>query len=226
MIVRKAFDGWADLQAIITSARSQPDVGLRVADLPYRLCSWALDDPANASLWVDEEGRLTGWAVMQAPFWTIDYGYRQQDQGLSCGQGLHHAQGPIEVDPLHTAVLSWADARARALLGTVGGRPRWYATVFADQVERCQDLEQAGFASQAHAIPDPWSKVLMRRPARMLVPEDRAVLPERVAPDGMLPKGVPPGQGYLSHEGFRLRPLAGAAEVEGLRRAAPDRLRK
>lgn len=36
--------------------------------LPYRLSSWALDDPANNALCEDEHGELLAWAVLQAAF--------------------------------------------------------------------------------------------------------------------------------------------------------------
>ena len=49
-----------------------PSDHMHVTDLPYRLSSWALDDPENAGLWFDTSGELAGWAVMQFPFWTID----------------------------------------------------------------------------------------------------------------------------------------------------------
>jgi uncharacterized protein YfaA (DUF2138 family) len=37
---------------------------LHVVDLPYRLSSWALDDPENVRLWTDAEGRLLAWIVL------------------------------------------------------------------------------------------------------------------------------------------------------------------
>jgi hypothetical protein len=43
---------------------------------------------------VDEHGQLVAWAVMQTPFWTIDYVFRPH----------------IDTD-LHTRILTWADRR-------------------------------------------------------------------------------------------------------------------
>ena len=54
-------------------ARRYPENNLHVTDLPYRLSSWALDDPENSHLWFDENQQLVAWAVLQTPFWTIDY---------------------------------------------------------------------------------------------------------------------------------------------------------
>ncbi|HSJ58287.1 MAG TPA: N-acetyltransferase, partial [Anaerolineae bacterium] len=125
-----------------------------VADLPWRLTSWALDDPGNVALWEDAQGQLLGWAVMQLPFWTIDY-------------ALHPGAGP----DLHPALLAWADARARALLRTEHARPAWFVHLFAHHAERRRDLEQAGFAGQADVGDDSWSKVLMRRSASDTVPD-------------------------------------------------------
>ena len=42
----------------------------------------------------------------------------------------------------------------------------WFVMVFAGQAERIRDLEEAGFASQANAGQESWSKVLMQRPAQ------------------------------------------------------------
>ena len=148
------------MQAMIALAHLAPTDNLHVADLPYRMSSWALDEPDNIGLWFDTEGELVGWAVMQTPFWTIDY---------VCD---HRADGD-----LHRRILVWADERARALLNTPYGRPMWFANVYADQVARIFDLEAAGFASQADVGENSWSKVLKQRPAG-------APVAERVLPVG------------------------------------------
>lgn len=88
------------------------------------------------------------WAVLQTPFWTIDYVCQPR-----AGQDQHRQ------------VLAWVDGRARALLDTPFGHPTWFVNVFADQAERIRDLEAAGFASQADMGEDSWSKVLLQRPA-------------------------------------------------------------
>ncbi len=142
--------GEADTQAMIALAHINPADNVRVLDLPYRLCSWALDNPDNVRLWVDTNGRLLAWAAMQTPFWTIDY---------IC----HPDSGPN----LHREILAWADDCARQLLDTPYGRPCWFVMVYASQTGRIRDLEEAGFRSQADVGEDSWSKVLMHRPAQI-----------------------------------------------------------
>jgi ribosomal protein S18 acetylase RimI-like enzyme len=123
-----------------------PAGSLSVFDLPYRLSSWALDDPDNACLWFDEDRQLVAWAVLQSPFRAVDYAFH-----------------PAVEASLYPEFLAWADRRARAALGTAFGRPSWYVNVFAGQAQRIRHLEAAGFACQADVGEDSWSKVLMRR---------------------------------------------------------------
>ncbi len=157
---QRRFGGAADIQAMTALARASAADNLHVVDLPYRFSSWALDDPANVGLWTNETGELVGWAVMQAPFWTIDSACHPEAGGQ-----------------LHREVLDWAARRARQLLGAPGGHPCWFAMVFANQDRRIHDLEDAGFACQADVGEDSWSKVLMAR-------EAEASLPARPVPAG------------------------------------------
>ncbi len=157
---RDGFGGAADIQAMAALSRAFAADNLHVVDLPYRFSSWALDDPANVGMWTNEKGELAGWAVMQTPFWTIDY-----------------ACSPRAGGGLHRDILDWASKRARQLLGTSGGQPCWFVIVFVDQHDRIRDLEAAGFACQADVGGDSWSKVLMAR-------EAVAPLPVRPVPAG------------------------------------------
>jgi len=154
-------------------ARSESAETLHVVDLPYRFSSWAMDNPDGIGLWTDQRDNVVGWAVMQTPFWTIDYVFAQ-DVGAA----------------LHTQLVQWADGCARRLLGTEYGRPLWFINAFADQSRRIRDLEAFGFASQADVGENSWMKVLMRLDAN-------AAVQECSVPDG-----------------FLIRPLAGAAEVD------------
>lgn len=154
---RRPYSGQSDQLRMSALAHASPDDNLHVVDLPYRLSSWAFDDPANAGLWFDESGELVAWAVLQTPFWAIDY-------------TLHPA-----ARHLHPEVLAWADARAREALPTPSGRPAWFVAVFEDQAGLIRDLEAAGFNCQANVPHDPWSQVWMARPAQAPVPE--AALP-------------------------------------------------
>ena len=172
-IGQREFSGETDKQAMIALAHVFPTDNLHVVDLPYRLSSWALDYPDNIGLWVNAEGQLLAWAVMQTPFWTIDYAYH-----------------PDADTNLHRQLLAWVDHRARQALDTPSGRPSWFVMVFASQTDRIRDLEEVGFASQANAGEDSWSKVLMQRSAQIPVAD------------------------YALPAGFIIRPLAGENEVE------------
>jgi mycothiol synthase len=152
-ITQQKYSGDADKGEMAALARAFPAENMHMTDLPYRLSSWALDDPDNIGLWVDEGGQLVAWAVMQTPFWTIDYAYR-----------------PDADKRLHQEILVWADQRAQMMRSTTYGLPAWYVNVFADQSGRRHDLEKAGFASQAEVGEDSWSKVWMQRDAQTPVP--------------------------------------------------------
>jgi hypothetical protein len=156
MEIRKLpYRGPADLVHMAALARRYPGEHLRVMDLPYRFSSWALDDPENVALWWDASGELAAWAVLQAPFWTIDTACRPD-----CEVGVH------------PELLAWADQRARSVLGSRYARPSWYVNVFDDQQDRIRDLERAGFSCQANVGEDSWTKVLLRlhgiRPVALL----------------------------------------------------------
>ena len=123
-----------------------------VVDLPYRLSSWALDDPRNAHLWTDAAGHLAAWAAVQTPFWEID---------CVCRPDLEAS--------LHRASLAWALERAREALKEGSGHAEWYLTVFSEDADRRRDLEAMGFANQADQGEDSWSKVLFRQSASSTV---------------------------------------------------------
>jgi mycothiol synthase len=133
-----------------------PDGNLHVTDLPYRLSSWGLDDPGNVRLWLDPAGQLLGWAVLQTPWWAIDY-----------------AMHPKAGEDLHRQILAWAEERAWKTLDTPGGHPAWFVNVFAGQSDRIRELESAGWASQADIGEDSWSKVLLRRPGQTPIARHR-----------------------------------------------------
>ena len=152
-IIEREFSGEANLQAMVDLVRKFPTENLHVVDLPYRLSSWSYDDPENIRLWSAETGQLLAWAVLQVPFWTIDYAYNP---------GVNHN--------LHGQVLKWADGQARRIVETPSGHPAWYVTVLSSQIDRIRDLEQAGFASQADVGDNSWSQVLMGR--SMKIPVD------------------------------------------------------
>jgi ribosomal protein S18 acetylase RimI-like enzyme len=145
-LFRRRFSGEPDKDKMIALARQTPASSLHVVDLPYRLSSWSLDDPDHVALWVNGKDELMGLAILQTPFWTIDF--------------VCH---PSAESKLHSEFLVWADERARATSHTPTGHPAWYVMVFEEQAHRIHDLELAGFQCQADVGEASWSKVLMRR---------------------------------------------------------------
>lgn len=126
---------------------AQPDDHLHLVDLPYRLCSWAFDDPANAALWEDAAGVVRAWAVLQPPFWSVDY-----------------ALDPAAPTGTLGALLAWAERRAHAVTGTPFARSAWFISSPADHPHSAE-IEAAGFHSQAEVGPDSWTKVQFQRSA-------------------------------------------------------------
>lgn len=148
-INQRAYVGAIDLQQMMALAHLLPADNLHIVDQPYRFSSWALDEPDNAQLWLDEQGNIVAWVVMQTPFWSIDY-----------------ACHPSVSDEVHPQLLAWADQRARQLVGSDFGRPMWFVNVFVEQERRMRDLEAAGFYSVADVGENSWTKVLMQQSAR------------------------------------------------------------
>lgn len=143
---QRCFQGEPDKRLMEDLARQTLPANLHVTDLPYRFSSSALDDPQNARLWFDRDEQLAAWAVLQVPFWTLDY--------------VCHPDAEAE---LHAEMLAWADSRARALLDTDQGHPCWFANVFSGQANRIRDLEAAGYKWQGDVGEDSLAKVLMLR---------------------------------------------------------------
>src|SRR5574342_225216 len=144
-ILERSFSGSTDLQNMAELVRQFPNKNIHVVDLPYRLCSWSFDYPENVRLWTGEQGQLLAWAVLQVPFWKIDYSYHPE----------FHQQ-------LHPQILKWADARAGKIVGTASGHPAWFVAVLASQTDRIHDLEEVGFTSQENVGENSWTQVLMK----------------------------------------------------------------
>ena len=68
-----AYGGIAAQRSMLALTQKTATENLHVVDLPYRLSSWAFDHPDNIRLWHDDGGKLVAWAVLQTPFWTVDY---------------------------------------------------------------------------------------------------------------------------------------------------------
>jgi ribosomal protein S18 acetylase RimI-like enzyme len=152
-ILRKKYSAEGDQSAMIQLAVQSQSENLHVIDLPYRLSSWALDESENIAEWVNENGKLVAWAVLQTPFWSIDY---VLSPGLS--------------SDLHADILEWADRRVQEVMRTPYGHSSWYVNVFADQTDRRRILEQCGFTSQMDGDENSWSKVWMERAGQFEVP--------------------------------------------------------
>jgi ribosomal protein S18 acetylase RimI-like enzyme len=149
-ISQRIYSGDTDQREMIQLAKETQAENIHIIDLPYRLSSWALDDINNVGLWTDENGELVAWAVMQTPFWTIDYVLRP-DTDIN----------------LHSLILSWADKRAQDLISTPFGHPAWFVNVIAENTKRRKELEQNGYASQANVGED---AVWMERIGMMDIP--------------------------------------------------------
>jgi mycothiol synthase len=147
---QRPFSGKDDLRGMSALVEAFPEQNLHVVDLPYRLCSWALDETGNIGLWFNLEGELRAWTVMQTPFWCIDIVLHPDEQAL------------------YPRLLTWAQQRAADLLNGPYGRPAWFVHVPDRQAARLRELEEAGFASQANVPEDPWSMVMMQHSGEAL----------------------------------------------------------
>ena len=141
MFTQRNYQGEADQKEMLQLSRLFSDEHLHVADLPYRFSSWAFDDSQNARLWFNGS-QIIGWAVLQSPFWALDY-------------ALH----PEYASTTLPEILAWADWRARQLENTPYQRPAWFVSVFDSQHDQRRLLEQAGFSDQGQVEADPWTKV-------------------------------------------------------------------
>lgn len=172
MSIKRGLLKESDLQRMASLARQFSKDNLHVIDLPYRFSSWALEDPENVRLWFDRQDELAAWAVLQSPFWSVDI--------------FVHPKNGMK---FYGETLSWADTRARKVVGTRYGRSAWFVNVFERQENFRMSLESAGFTDQANVDQDPWSKVWLER-------EFSPVLPENMLP-----------------EGYKIRSLSGKSEV-------------
>ena len=139
-----------DIQPMIDLALLSRQNNFHIYDLPYRLSSWAVDSADNGQLWFEND-QLVAWAILQTPFWSLDF-------------VIH----PAYENDLLPIILEWADQQATIILDSPFGRPSWYIHVFNDQFNRISVLEQVGYQSQSNVGEDSWSKVLMRRSKQAL----------------------------------------------------------
>lgn len=147
-----------DLPLLSRLVHQSPASHPHVVDLPYRLASWAFDDPRNGRLWFDSSGGLAAWAVLQTPFWMLDFAVAPGSQCLP-------------------EVLAWAEATAAELAQEPEGHACWFAAVLETQPETIRALQQAGWADISSDPESPWSQVLLK------LAEDAAP-PAPTLPDG------------------------------------------
>lgn len=139
---------FGDLQCMVQLAKQEWGNTMHVIDLPYRLSSWAVDDPDNIAMWWDDTGKLIAWAVMQIPFWSVD-----------CV--VSRAGNPEN----YQIVLDWVDHRAVHLVKSGKGLPCWFINAFSGQMAEIEWIKANGFSCQADVGEDSWSKVWMHRTA-------------------------------------------------------------
>jgi len=142
--VRREFAGPADTAELATLTAAYPAVSIHVVDLPYRFSSWALDDPANGAVWEDR-GQVVAWAVLQTPFWALDYWYLPAAEYLL------------------SEILAWANQRGQRIANGPFGRPTWFLHIRGDQPWQLQATQEAGYTRQDTVAVNPWSKVWLRR---------------------------------------------------------------
>jgi ribosomal protein S18 acetylase RimI-like enzyme len=145
-LIQRPYQGTDNQQRMMALVRAEPQANFHIVDLAYRFSSWAFDNPDNIAHWEDEQGNLLAWAVLQTPFWAIDYVYH-----------------PAAPENIHALILVWADQQAQAQRGTAYGRPMWFINVFDWQTARQRDLEAHGFVSVADWGEDSWTKVLLHQ---------------------------------------------------------------
>jgi mycothiol synthase len=160
-ILETPFSGENDFREMETLAREFRSDNLHVTDLPYRISSWAINDPENIGLWKDASGSLAAWAILQGPFCSVD---------IACQPELEASLIPN--------ILNWVDERSRehpdrVPRGTPSGGRCWFIDAFSDQKERVRALESAGYACQANVGDYSLSEVLMQRQASIPVKEYR-----------------------------------------------------
>jgi len=200
-IAPRPYRGASDLHRIAELVYAFPDRQRHSVDLPYRLSSWALETLDNTRLWEDEGGQLAGFAIVQGPWSTLDYGL-----------GAEAREAGIERE-----IIAWGMERAQ----TIADRRRKPFTLFVEAREG--DEERAALA-EAHGFEGGAYEVLHLE--CVLTPDfpphpnplpggEREQTPLSLSGRGAGGEGLPGG--------FTIRPLRGDAECQAyvdLHRAA------
>lgn len=149
IITMRPCDGAADLRRVGELVRRFPDEQIHVADLPYRLASWALEDARNARLWCDHDGRLLAFAIIQPPWQALDSFVHPDARELG----------------IETAMMVWVTERMQGLAAERRAPATLYVSLREPHADRVTLLAQHGFAPAA------WSMVHMARPLDDIIPE-------------------------------------------------------
>ena len=121
--------GLRDLQRAYELTQACSADAFHVVDLPYRLCSPSAQEPENARLWEDEQGRLLGFAIAQLPWLTVDY-------------VVHPA---ARAAGLEETLLAWALERWPRAMAEQKLSYSLFLEVREDQTTRLALLERLGF---------------------------------------------------------------------------------
>lgn len=142
MFIQRPFLGPTDFPAIMALAAQAPVEQCSVTALPYQLSSWAFDTPDNVGLWTDENGRLVGFAVLQAPFANLQY-------------ALHPS---VTHAALEAALFTWVSQRAQQIANQSGQSFTFTINIAEHLVPTLEYLRLLGFVRQ-----DPGRVLLARR---------------------------------------------------------------
>ncbi|MBP7692568.1 MAG: GNAT family N-acetyltransferase [Anaerolineales bacterium] len=126
----------ADLPAVLGLVAAHPAGQRHVADLPYRLASWALDDPDNGRCWHTAGDALAGFAVLQGPWGTLDLGVTPAARAAGLEGGM----------------LTWAAARVQAKAESQGQPVSVYVEAEAGDAAWRAAAEAAGFHFGAYEL--------------------------------------------------------------------------
>jgi mycothiol synthase len=135
-----------DLVAMLALAARYPRYTVSVVDLPYRLASPALQDPASGCVWLDG-GELIAWAIWQPAWSELDF-----------------AVHPAHAANVASEILAWGSGRVGAAARENPEITAWWVGCRPDDPVRATALETAGF------VREPWTKVRYERDLAGSVP--------------------------------------------------------
>src|SRR5579864_8445654 len=69
------------IEKIAAFVYANPHGFSHLIDLPYRLSSWSLEDPANLRLW-ETDGKIRAIGMLQIPWAELDYVYLPESEHL------------------------------------------------------------------------------------------------------------------------------------------------